>query len=273
MAWMAFYVDDFLSATTNLSRAALGSYVLLILAYWRNRGPLKDSDVILAATARCSRAEWRRDREILETFFEIREGKWHHPRIDHELQVAVGQSMAGSISGTAGNERRWKSSRTDRERDANATRTRHEREPNPIANGSLSHHPPSTYAIAPVEESCAEAPASPPTVPPVMIFPTCGKGAKEWGLSQEKIDEYLESFPGVDVMAQLRLARQWCIDTPKKRKTPVGMPSFLTRWLSSAQNRGDGRVVDFRKPARSNALIPTKASEETRAELAQITDW
>lgn len=125
------------------------------------------------------------------------------------------------------------------------------------------------------KDSCGETvPVSPPPAePPVMVFPTSGTGAKTWGLPQAKVDEYLESFPGLDVMAQLRAARQWCIDTPKRRKTPQRMQQFLTGWLSRAQNRGDGQRSDTRKPARSNALIPTTASEETRAELAQITDW
>ncbi len=74
--------------------------------------------------------------------------------------------------------------------------------------------------------------------PSEFEFPISGKGSKTWTLSQAKLDEYAEAFPGLDVPAQLRLARQWCRDNPGKRKTSRGMLGFLTRWLSKAQNGG-----------------------------------
>lgn len=94
------------------------------------------------------------------------------------------------------------------------------------------------------KEDCTEqAGAAPvPTNPLVLEFPTNGK-AKCWGLRQSKFDEYAESFPGVDLDAELRKALQWCRDNPSKRKTPQGMPSFLSRWLSNAQNSTRGSPV------------------------------
>lgn len=76
----------------------------------------------------------------------------------------------------------------------------------------------------------------------VLSFPTTGKGPKEWGLTEEKLDEYKAAFPGLDPLGEFRRARQWCVDNPTRRKTARGMPSFLTRWLGSAQNRGGGYV-------------------------------
>lgn len=91
------------------------------------------------------------------------------------------------------------------------------------------------------------APSPPPEAsepPPVLVFP-CVPGRKkkptEWSLSQTKLAEYRESFPGVDVLAELRKARQWCIDNPAKRKTYDGTPAFLTRWLGKAQDQGSRR--------------------------------
>lgn len=74
--------------------------------------------------------------------------------------------------------------------------------------------------------------------PQVLGFPVNGKNKKEWALTEAKVAEYTESFPGVDVLAECRIARQWCIDNPQKRKTTTGMPAFLTRWLSKKQNSG-----------------------------------
>ena len=72
----------------------------------------------------------------------------------------------------------------------------------------------------------------------VMRFPAVGKGPTEWPLTEAKLAEYQQAFPDLNVLAQLRVARQWCFDTPKKRKTFGGYPAFCTRWLNNAQNRG-----------------------------------
>lgn len=72
-------------------------------------------------------------------------------------------------------------------------------------------------------------------------FPCVGKGPKEWTLSKVKLDEYIASYPGLDVLAELRKARQWCRDRARQRKTAGGMSAFLTGWLNRAQNRGVGK--------------------------------
>jgi hypothetical protein len=86
------------------------------------------------------------------------------------------------------------------------------------------------------EGDCDEH-ASRDSSPSVLTFPVSG-GNPEWALTEAKIADYVKAFPGVKVLAECRVARQWCIDNPKKRKTPGGMPAFLTRWLSKAQNSG-----------------------------------
>lgn len=99
-------------------------------------------------------------------------------------------------------------------------------------------------------EVCAES-AEPTHAPPgapegevridpvVMEFPVDGN-AKEptWQLRASKVAEWSKSFPSLDVTAQLRLARQWILDNPSRRKTAGGMPRFLGSWLSRAQNQG-----------------------------------
>lgn len=71
-----------------------------------------------------------------------------------------------------------------------------------------------------------------------FAFPTTGKGASTWTLPASKLSEYLESYPGVDVRAELRKARQYVRDHVRKRKTAGGMLAFLTRWLNRATDRG-----------------------------------
>lgn len=64
-----------------------------------------------------------------------------------------------------------------------------------------------------------------------MEFPT---RSGTWTLPPEKRREYWESYPGLDLESELRRARQWLRDNPKRRKTDRGMPRFLTNWLNRA---------------------------------------
>lgn len=73
-------------------------------------------------------------------------------------------------------------------------------------------------------------------------FP-CNGTVKEWVVTEEKIQEWSTTFPGVDVRVEIRKAWQWIKDNDSKRKTARGMPAFLNRWLSNAQDTGKGKVV------------------------------
>lgn len=88
--------------------------------------------------------------------------------------------------------------------------------------------------------SCAEPdpPTPAPDASPVLYLVPCkGLGGKGWGLTQAKIDEWTEAFPGVDVKTHLRKAIQWLKDNPSRGKTARGMPAFFGNWLSREQDR------------------------------------
>jgi len=82
--------------------------------------------------------------------------------------------------------------------------------------------------------SCSEQNSEPSQ----FTFPTKGKGGKKWTLPQAKLDEYRKAYPDLDLESEMRKARQWTIDNPRRQKTPGGMLSFLTAWLNRAQNNG-----------------------------------
>lgn len=89
-------------------------------------------------------------------------------------------------------------------------------------------------------------PSGRPQEDAVLLFPCVGTGAKEWPLLPSKLAEYVESFPGVDVLAQCRAARQWLLDNPARRKTFKGMAKFLGGWLGRKQDGGtpaNGKAV------------------------------
>ena len=91
-----------------------------------------------------------------------------------------------------------------------------------------------------------------PPSPAVLIYPTTGKGPKEWPLTQTHLGELSGCYPGIDVLAECRKALAWCNANSKKRKTATGMPAFLVNWLNNATNRGGTRPAggtSFAKPA------------------------
>jgi uncharacterized protein YdaU (DUF1376 family) len=105
--WMPLYVADLLADTLHLSRAEFGSYVLLMCAYWRNKGPLRDDDAELASIARASQADWQAHRNRIASLFQVDDGLWRHKRIDSELESAMERKDARKQAGIAGNRARW----------------------------------------------------------------------------------------------------------------------------------------------------------------------
>ncbi len=104
---MKVYVADLLGDTLGLDRADFGSYMLLLFAYWRNKGPLPDDDTTLAAIARTSPGDWQASRLRLARYFQIGDGVWRHKRVDKELDSATGARNALSLAGKRGNQVRW----------------------------------------------------------------------------------------------------------------------------------------------------------------------
>ncbi len=68
------------------------------------------------------------------------------------------------------------------------------------------------------------------------------KSGQNWNLAQEKIDEYKNTYTGIDVEAELRKAGQWLLDNPSRRKTAKGMHRFLSGWLSRTKPEDRGQI-------------------------------
>ena len=106
-------------------------------------------------------------------------------------------------------------------------------------------------------------PPSPLTFPD---FPCVGGGPAIWTLTTAKVAEYASSFPGVNLDAELRKAWQWCIDNRANRKTFRGMPAFLSRWLSRAQDQA-------RAPRRQGVIdFDAERRNQQRAEKQKMLD-
>jgi hypothetical protein len=51
---------------------------------------------------------------------------------------------------------------------------------------------------------------------------------------QEKIEGWKELYRAIDVTAELKLAKAWCLSNPQKRKTKTGITRFINLWLAKA---------------------------------------
>lgn len=99
--WMPLYIGDYLSDTMHLTTEQHGAYLLLIMAYWKNGGPLPASDEQLAAICRMPTDAWSNARVVLENFFHLSdEGKWESKRVEKEMQSA-GQKKAQAVQKAA----------------------------------------------------------------------------------------------------------------------------------------------------------------------------
>lgn len=100
--WMPFYIGDYLADTMHLTTEQHGAYLLLIIAYWRNRGPLPADDTKLRSIVRLDAKAWAQSRDTLAGFFQQEGDVWRHKRIDAELtraqQITDKRSAAGKAS-------------------------------------------------------------------------------------------------------------------------------------------------------------------------------
>ena len=106
LPYIQLYPADYLADTAHLNAAQHGAYLLLIMNYWQTGAPLKDSNVRLANVARMSQQEWLETREMLEEFFDIKDGEWIHHRIERDLSGVYSKSKNASIAGKASAEAR-----------------------------------------------------------------------------------------------------------------------------------------------------------------------
>lgn len=94
----------------------------------------------------------------------------------------------------------------------------------------------------------------------VAVFSVVGKGGPEWALPERLVDSWLELYPTIDVMVEIRKAVAWIAGNPGRRKTASGMPRFLVNWLNRATDRGGPH---HRQSER----------EFTQQELQKARDW
>ncbi|MFZ1986830.1 MAG: DUF1376 domain-containing protein [Desulfatitalea sp.] len=87
--WLPLFVGDYLSDTMHLSTEQHGAYLLIMMAYWKNMGPLCESR--MKSVTKLTDDAWSMHRALLEEFFDTVSvpGKWVHKRLEKEIKKAM----------------------------------------------------------------------------------------------------------------------------------------------------------------------------------------
>ncbi|CAN7342173.1 YdaU family protein [Acidovorax sp. LjRoot74] len=106
-AWMPLWIGAYLADTQRLTRDQHGGYLLLLMAYWREGGPLADDDEELAAIVKATPKEWAQLRPRMAKFFTVADGVWTQKRMQQELAGAKERSEKSSSKAQKAAQARW----------------------------------------------------------------------------------------------------------------------------------------------------------------------
>lgn len=84
-----------------------------------------------------------------------------------------------------------------------------------------------------------------------------------WQPEEADVIAWQRAYKKVDVYQELLAMESWCDANVSKRKTKVGIKSFVNRWLAKAQNQGASPWVNKITTADSlrSMTLPMQASD------------
>lgn len=126
---------------------------------------------------------------------------------------------------------------SDTPRDTNATAPRQHRDKEETGETGETLDL-TSFGLA-LSAACAAAQARGAEVArfPTNRFETIGE---EFVLHENKIREFAEIYPAVDIRAQIRAMKGWLLNNRDQRKTVKGMARFMNSWLAREQNKAGG---------------------------------
>lgn len=108
---MPIFWGDYLRDTAHLTTAENGAYLLLIGHYWTTGEALPDDDERLRRITRMEKAEWKKAKATVRSFFTPVSGKLTHKRIEAELKAAGERRAKNKDRATKAASSRWGSSK------------------------------------------------------------------------------------------------------------------------------------------------------------------
>jgi uncharacterized protein YdaU (DUF1376 family) len=240
-SYLPLFGRDFLAATMGWTAEERGHYIVLLITQWEQGSVPTDPErleMISPGVARC----WG----TLSTKFPAgKDGAMRNIRLEEHRAKATALAKGRAEKAARAAQARWGrdapsiAQASPKHRTITDTRavSQNGASANVAKNGS-SDAPSMRQALL---EQCPPSPSPSPNKKQsnsssqsaqMPVFP-CDSGT--WAPTQEMVAEWIETYPSLDVMAQLRRARQWCIDNVDRRKTKRGMRGFIGRWLANVK--------------------------------------
>ena len=109
LPWFAFNIGAYVKDTMRLSTEGHGAYLLLMLDYYATEKAPPDDDEVLASICKLPVEVWTaKHRKVLAPFFDIKDGRWFHNRIEREMLEACSKHAASIAHAKAAANARWK---------------------------------------------------------------------------------------------------------------------------------------------------------------------
>ena len=103
-------------------------------------------------------------------------------------------------------------------------------------------------SIMPGAETAPNRKPSKPSSPVVITITL--NDQTEYEITEDRVKEWVELYPAVNVMQELRKMKGWATANPKKRKTKAGILRFINSWLAREQDNYHGPAEIVQPPPR-----------------------
>lgn len=77
---------------------------------------------------------------------------------------------------------------------------------------------------------------------PVAMLPL--KDGTEYEISAESFEEFVNAYPAINVLSEMRKMRAWCLSNPANRKTRRGIMKFINGWLGRAKPESSNSAIE-----------------------------
>jgi len=229
--FMPIYIGDYLKDTMFLTTEEHGAYLLMLFACWQY-GYIPNKASVICRFTGMSEDAWAVSSDTILAYFKQKDGKIFHSRINRELESARAKKKRQSERGKKGADARWNATGNASSIPQAMPQAMPKQCPSPSPSPS-----PLTTPSKSTNTICAEPDTDSTPEPSILTFGCTGK-VREWNLTQIKLNEWKETFDTINVLAQCKVARQWLLDNPQKRKTAAGMTRFLGSWFSREIQKG-----------------------------------
>ena len=214
------HIGDYRRDTGHLTLLEHGIYRQLLDLYYITEKPFDASAMRLICVRTTDEEEAYK--RVLNDFFVLKNGKYHHKRCQIEIEGFQSKSNKAKDSAKI----RWNKNKDLQ--DAIALPTHSDSD----ANGMLTmNHKPLT-----INQQINLIAESDKSLPAVEFIPLVD--GSEWPVPESFAVDLEKSYPAVDMKQTLREIRAWNLANPKNRKTISGIKRHINQWFSKEQNRG-----------------------------------